>query len=485
MNLRLNKAWAAGIGAALVVAAATGAVAADWEPPTAEDAAAWYSADDEPDEVDPDRAGTLGFVGTGGDPVTGGELDEPLAAYAVAPAAIRAGDDHATLYAYLPDGAIAAAAWTGVQVSGTGEFPIDGAPAGVGTKPAYALDEDDLVLADLVEAYPSPTDVYEIRLRTSSAANGVGVGYASAYVEVNESAGTWELAEGPGTGATPTTTTLQVAPSSGVTLGNQVTLTATVSPAAAGTVTFGDGATDLTPAVTVVSGQASKQVTVSTTGNHAFKATFTPSDSGAFAGSASSVVNVNVGASAPTITGTWPARATYGKPFNVTATVKVGSTPSTGTVSIKLGSKTLVSKALSGGTATLTVPATAVAPGSRALTLAYGGSPTVSSGSVSKTLVVDKAKATVKAATAKTISRTANGKVTVTVTAPGVVPTGLVTVYDGKKAIAKGTLTAARKGKITITLPKLKKGTHQIKVVYGGSTYVLTATSSTIQVTSR
>ncbi|WP_028644894.1 Ig-like domain-containing protein [Nocardioides sp. URHA0020] len=488
MNVRLRKAWAAGIGLALVGAATTGAVAADWTPATAGDAAAWYAADDDAASPDPQRAGALSLLGPGGAAVTSGALDDPLAAYAVAAGTVRADDDFATLFAYVPDLGLAPGAWTGYQISGTAQFPIEGAPAEVGTKPAYALDGDDTTLADVVDAFPSSTDVYEIRLRTSAASGkdvGLGPRYASTYVRVDTDANTWTKTDGPGSTGQATTTTLEVAPSTGVTVGDAVTLSASVSPSAAGTVTFKDGATAVAPAVDVVAGHADAEITVTTAGSHAFTASFTPTDPEEFAPSDSSTVNLSVAKSASTLTGVWPTRATYGKAFAVTATAKVGTEPAAGTVSVKLGSKTLATRTLSAGKATLSVSGRALVPGSRTLTLVYGGGADVAGATITKALVVAKAKATVTATTARSVKRTKAGKVAVTVKATGVVPTGSVKVYDGRKLLKSGTLTTAKKGKITITLPKLKKGKHQIKVVYAGSAYVLGATSRTTTVTSK
>jgi 5'-nucleotidase len=49
----------------------------------------------------------------------------------------------------------------------------------------------------------------------------------------------------------------------------------------------------------------------------------------------------------------------------------------------------------------------------------------------------------------------------------GIQPTGEVTVYDGRTAVATGTVGAD--GRVTITLPKLGRGIHLITVHYAGS----------------
>jgi 5'-nucleotidase len=72
---------------------------------------------------------------------------------------------------------------------------------------------------------------------------------------------------------------------------------------------------------------------------------------------------------------------------------------------------------------------------------------------------------------------------TTTVTAEGGVPvTGEVTIYDGEEPIATTALTAASAGVVTIKLPKLDKGEHDLSVAYAGSETVKPSTSETVTV---
>ena len=50
--------------------------------------------------------------------------------------------------------------------------------------------------------------------------------------------------------------------------------------------------------------------------------------------------------------------------------------------------------------------------------------------------------------------------------AASVKPTGTVTVKEGARVLARGTLAGGAK---TLTLPALRKGAHRLTVVYGGS----------------
>jgi hypothetical protein len=61
------------------------------------------------------------------------------------------------------------------------------------------------------------------------------------------------------------------------------------------------------------------------------------------------------------------------------------------------------------------------------------------------------------------------GKVKVTVAPTGSKPTGKVSVQEGRKTVGSATLKAKHKGELTVTLDKLAKGAHDLKVTYGGS----------------
>ncbi len=86
--------------------------------------------------------------------------------------------------------------------------------------------------------------------------------------------------------AQPTTTSLQASPNGTAAALASVTLTATVAPAAAGSVTFSDGATVLGSAA-VAGGTATLSTTALAVGTRSLTATFTPSDPAAHTGSSS------------------------------------------------------------------------------------------------------------------------------------------------------------------------------------------------------
>ena len=85
--------------------------------------------------------------------------------------------------------------------------------------------------------------------------------------------------------ATPTTTTLSASPASPQPSGTPVTLTATVSPAASGTVQFEVGTTDIGSPVTVTSGVATAVTSTLPSGDDSLSAVFTPTAGNGYAGS--------------------------------------------------------------------------------------------------------------------------------------------------------------------------------------------------------
>ncbi|TQL43744.1 Ig-like domain-containing protein [Leucobacter komagatae] len=93
--------------------------------------------------------------------------------------------------------------------------------------------------------------------------------------------------------AVPTATSL-VASATAVTAGDEVTFTATVAPAADGTVVFSDAGTPIGDAQPVVAGVATFATAGLAVGSHAVTATFVPADPAAFVGSVSAETAVSV-----------------------------------------------------------------------------------------------------------------------------------------------------------------------------------------------
>ncbi|WIB25769.1 Ig-like domain repeat protein [Curtobacterium sp. MCSS17_015] len=222
--------------------------------------------------------------------------------------------------------------------------------------------------------------------------------------------------------------------------------------AVVGTGTIARGATSGTAPVTLPVGSAS------------LTAQFVPS----LAGVASST-------SAPATVAVAPATAvslsvpklTVGKTAKVTVKV-TGAGPSGGTVTLKNGKETLgTAKVPAAGTATISFVPKAV---SYKFTTTYtaSGSGAVATNTTG-TVKAAKGAPTVTVSAIKSVKASAKAKVAVRVTGTGSVPTGTVTVKEGSKKLASGTVSS-KDGRVTVTLPKLKAGTHKLTVSYSGST---------------
>jgi hypothetical protein len=248
-----------------------------------------------PWEPDPSSIGGLTFYDAAGNQITGGNItDAPFAAYVLAGTAGRAGDNKATLFGYLPKNGVAIGAWTGEAVSGSASYPNAAAPAPLNTSalPLVSLTAGDETIAILAGDLPNTaTDayqgLYQLRLKTSGPGQPAGTTYDSADILITGS--TWSVVY-PAIVATPTTTSLVTVPTSPQNVGTSVALNATVSPAAAGTVQFKDGASNIGAPVTVTAGAASTSTSSLTVGSHSLTAAFTPTNTTLFAGSTSSAV---------------------------------------------------------------------------------------------------------------------------------------------------------------------------------------------------
>ncbi len=121
----------------------------------------------------------------------------------------------------------------------------------------------------------------------------------------------------------------------------------------------------------------------------------------------------------------------------------------------------------------ITVLVTATAPGYLAGTAASGP------------VTVAKASSSTSAALVKkTIPAGKAAKLVVTVKASGIAgPTGKVKIRDGAKLIKTVTLTAAMKGRITVTLTKLKPGKHKLTAQYVGDAVTGTSRSAVAKLT--
>jgi hypothetical protein len=269
-----------------------------------------------------------------------------------------------------------------------------------------------------------------------------------------------------GVSLTPTTTgvTSSLNPSMS---GNNVTFTATVSPAAAtGSVQFFDGATSL-GSVALSGGVAAMMTSTLSVGSHSITAVYSGDSSYATStsGALTQVVN-GVVVSTTTSLSSSPNPSTFGQSVSLVATVKPtsGTTTPTGSVTFMDGATALGTRALnSSGVATLAT--TSLGAGPHSITAQYGGDSTdsvSSSNTVSQT--VNKANTTTKLTSSRNPSSSGQS-VTFTATISPSGATGTVQFFNG--GVSLGT-AAVTNGKATLTTSSLSTGTHSITAQYSG-----------------
>ncbi len=168
--------------------------------------------------------------------------------------------------------------------------PVDGAAA---TTAGFqgALLSGTMGLLPLFAGGTLPTS-YEFVVDCHTQAGVAGT--LTDYVIVDMAAdGSWAV---HGSVQQPTVTTTTLTAPGNVPSGGNVTLTATVAPAAAaGTVQFKDGSTNLGTPVTVTNGTAQFSTTTLADGPHSITAAFTPANANAFGASVSQPSTVTVG----------------------------------------------------------------------------------------------------------------------------------------------------------------------------------------------
>ncbi|HEY2764097.1 MAG TPA: Ig-like domain repeat protein [Pseudonocardiaceae bacterium] len=178
----------------------------------------------------------------------------------------------------------------------------------------------------------------------------------------------------PNAGPTATTTTLTTNPVSPVTQGTSVALNAAVSPSAAGSVQFKDGAGSIGAAVPVAGGTASTTTSTLTAGTHSLTAVFTPTDPAAFGPSTSPavsfVVNTSSGATATTTTLSVTPSGSVSQGTSVTLNGSVSPAAAAGSIQFTDGGTNLGAPVpVAGGTASTTTSTLAV--GSHSLAASF------------------------------------------------------------------------------------------------------------------
>jgi 5'-nucleotidase len=160
---------------------------------------------------------------------------------------------------------------------------------------------------------------------------------------------------------------------------------------------------------------------------------------------------------------------TFGEPVQVTVQVTASGASPTGTVTIRNGGTTLGTGQVSGGVATITIPAGVLPVGTNALAAEYSGDSEVNGSSATFSVTIEKASSTI-AVKVKPKHPKKGHKVKLKITvagANGVPATGTVTI----KLRGKTVTVTLKNGKATAKLGKLAKG-GKATVTYGGDANV-------------
>jgi hypothetical protein len=305
---------------------------------------------------------------------------------------------------------------------------------------------------------------------------------ASYSGDSNFSAGTSSLIEIVHASASSTRLTSSLNPSAP---GQQITFTATVAavPPGSGTptgqVTFQDGTNVIGQVPLNASGVASFSTSSLAAGSHTISAIYA-SDTNFAASNGTLGQSVQNSAATTTSLSSSANPSVYSQSVTFTATVKPtsGTGVPTGTVTFKNGSTTLGTGTLNGSGIATFISST-LAVGSATITAVYGGGTNFdpsTSAVLTQTVNPDGTTSTVRSSQNPS-RRNKSVKFTAAVVANGpgtATPTGAVSFKDGATTLANLSLSS---GSATFTTSTLSIGTHQITVVYAGSSGFLTSTS--------
>jgi hypothetical protein len=273
------------------------------------------------------------------------------------------------------------------------------------------------------------------------------------------------------------TTSVTITPGTSVRAGTGLKATVTVKaangPAASGTVSL-SGA--VTRTASLSGGKAVIDLGTLPVGSHTVRASYsgdaTTTGSWTQVGIAVSRLNATMTVSTTAVT--------YGTSVRIPVTVSGPPLAAGGTVAAQLDGVVVAKATLSGGRATLVLPAS-WSPGTRRVVVRFDGG--ASHALVSKALSVTITKA--RSSATASIARVAYGstaKATVTVRGAGSTPAGTVKIYRGSTVLAAGNLS---KGTVAISLPRMNPGSYALTVKYLGSSRHLPVASRVTLVVSK
>ena len=268
-----------------------------------------------------------------------------------------------------------------------------------------------------------------------------------------------------------TTTTLSASPNPS-TYGETVTLTATVSPAAAtGIVTFMDGVATIGTG-TISGGVATLTVSNLSVGPHSLTAVY--SGDSTYVSSTSNAIfqTVNQNAAAVVlVSNPNPSSPTQ----LVTLQATINPITATGTVTFKDGPATIGTGTISLSVASMTTSSLVL--GSHTLTAQYSGdtnnAPATSAPIIHVVALINTTTTLLSSDNPSIYSQ----PVTFTATVAPAAATGTVTLKDGITIIGTGTLSS---GTATLTVSNLTAGSHSITAEYGGDTAYAASSSAVL-----
>ena len=255
------------------------------------------------------------------------------------------------------------------------------------------------------------------------------------------------------------------------TIGQIVTFTATVSPAAAsGTVTFTEGATVLGTA-TLSGGNAVFVIATLTVGSHIITATY--GGDATYMGASSTPITQVVNLSGTTINlVSSPNPSTIGQGVTFTATVSPANASGSVTFTIDNASPTQVT--LSGGIAIYVTHALSV--GSHTVAVTYSGNAVYAGSTTTLNQIVSSDNASLSL-TSDPNPSTVGQSVTFTATISPINATGTVTFTEGATVLGTANLSG---GIAVYNTASLAVGSHVITATYGGNSTYTGATSQPI-----
>ncbi|MGA8428558.1 MAG: Ig-like domain repeat protein [Candidatus Sulfotelmatobacter sp.] len=326
---------------------------------------------------------------------------------------------------------------------------------------------------------------------TPQSAGSLSAGIVATNNNLNVSSSTETIAVS-GTGlATPDSTATAVSSNpTSVIVGQTIAVTATVTDTTSGHtatvptggVTFTDtvGSTSVSlnsgNPVTLSSGHATLTgVTLSGAGSHTITANYAGVSGSFLSSSNTTTVEVNAVRVTPTINWTLPTGGiTYGSTLSslLTASAANGSSSVSGTFSYTATPQ--------GGTASAITGATVLNAGTYTITATFTPTDTTTyeSATLSLTLIVAKASATVALASSDTTALAKSAVTfTATVASSAGTPTGTVSFMDGTTSLGSSSLA---QGIATFTTSSLAAGAHTITAQYAGSSNFSALTSSAV-----